>query len=159
LTDGTQEIVLGSTKGQAIRFYESDVRDMGRAATGVIGVNLAKDDKVVGMITARKGSTILVVTEKGFGKRTPIDDYRITRRGGKGVVTMKTNDRTGEMISIKEVIDEDDLMIITTKGIVIRQQVKKLRRMGRATQGVRLIRLQKDDKIADVARIIKENGN
>jgi len=159
LTDGNQEIVFGTTKGQAIRFHETDVRDMGRAATGVLGINLSKDDKVVGMVTARKGSTLLVVTEKGYGKRTAIEEYRLTRRGGKGVLTMKTTDRVGKMIAIKEVIDDDDVMIITTKGIVIRQQVKKLRRMGRATQGVRLIRLHPDDKIADVARIVKENDN
>jgi len=159
LTDGTQEIVLGTTKGQAIRFLESDVRDMGRAATGVQGINLSKDDKVVGMVPVRKASTLLVVTEKGYGKRTPIKEYRLTRRGGKGVLTMKTTERVGKMIAIKEVIDDDDLMIITTKGIVIRQQVKSLRRMGRATQGVKLIRLHEDDNIADVARIIKETNN
>ena len=156
LTDGTQEIMLGTEKGQAIRFHENDVRNMGRTATGVIGINLAKGDKVVGMLTARKNSTILVVTENGFGKRTNVDEYRITKRGGKGIVTIKITERVGKMIAIKEVIDDDDLMIITSKGIVIRQQVSKLRTMGRATQGVRLIRLHEDDYIADIARIVRD---
>jgi len=156
LTDGSQEIMLGTSHGQAIRFYESDVRDMGRAATGVIGINLSHGDKVIGMITARKNSTVLVVTQNGYGKRTLIEEYRMTRRGGKGVVTVKVTERVGKMIAIKEVIDDDDLMIITAKGIVIRQQIKNLRNMGRATQGVRLIKLQKDDYIADVARIVRD---
>ncbi len=156
LTDGTQEIMLGTESGQAIRFHEDDVRDMGRAATGVIGINLAEGDKVIGMLTTRKNSTILVVTEKGFGKRTAVDEYRITKRGGKGVATIRITERVGKMIAIKEVIDDDDLMIITSKGIVIRQQVSKLRPMGRATQGVRLIKLHKDDYIADIARIVRD---
>ena len=156
LTDGNQEIVLGTHFGKAIRFHESDVRDMGRQATGVAGINLAKNDFVVGMVTVRKESTVLVVTEKGYGKRTPIKDYRITRRGGKGIVTVNTTERVGKMISIKEVIEDDDVMIITTKGNVIRQAVKQIRESGRATQGIRLIRLTANDQIADVARIVKD---
>jgi DNA gyrase subunit A len=156
LTDGNQEIVLGTYFGKAIRFHESDVRDMGRQATGVAGINLAKNDFVVGMVTVRKESTVLVVTEKGYGKRTPIKDYRITRRGGKGIVTVNTTERVGKMISIKEVIEDDDVMIITTKGNVIRQAVKQIRESGRATQGIRLIRLTANDQIADVARIVKD---
>jgi len=105
----------------------------------------------------RKESTILVVTEKGFGKRTPIKDYRVTRRGGKGIVTVNTTERVGNMVSIKEVIEDDDLMIITTKGNVIRQGISQIRETGRATQGIRLIRLTGNDQIADVARIIKDN--
>lgn len=157
LTDGNQEIVLGTHFGKAIRFHESDVRDMGRQATGVAGINLAKNDFVVGMVTVRKESTVLVVTEKGYGKRTPIKDYRVTRRGGKGIVTVNTTERVGKMVSIKEVIEDDDLMIITTKGNVIRQGVSKIRESGRATQGIRLIRLTGDDQIADVARIVKDS--
>ncbi len=157
LTDGNQEIVLGTYFGKAIRFHESEVRDMGRQATGVTGITLAKDDFVVGMVTVRKESTLLVITEKGYGKRTPIKDYRITRRGGKGVVTVNTTERVGKMISIKEVVDDDDVMIITTKGNVIRQAVKQIRASGRATQGIRLIRLTGNDQIADVARIIKDD--
>ncbi len=157
LTDGNQEIVLGTYFGKAIRFHESDVRDMGRQATGVGGIKLAKKDFVVGMVTVRKESTILVVTEKGYGKRTPIKEYRITRRGGKGIVTVNTTERVGNMISIKEVIEDDDVMIITTKGNVIRQGVKQIRESGRATQGIRLIRLTANDQIADVARIVKDS--
>jgi len=159
LTDGNQEIVLGTLNGKAIRFYESDVRDMGRQATGVTGISLGKDDRVVGMVTVRADSTLLVVTENGYGKRSLISQYRITRRGGKGIVTVKTTDKVGKMITIKEVRDDDDVMIITTNGKVIRQAIKQIRNMGRATQGVRLIRLGKNDQIGDVARIVKENNS
>ncbi|MCU0642674.1 MAG: DNA gyrase subunit A, partial [bacterium] len=157
ITDGSQEIVLGTYFGKAIRFLESDVRDMGRQATGVSGITLAKNDFVVGMVTVRSDSTLLVITEKGFGKRTPIKDYRLTRRSGKGVVTVNTTERVGKMVAIKEVIEDDDLMIITTSGNVIRQSVKQIRETGRATQGIRLIRLTGKDQIADVARIIKDS--
>ena len=156
LTDGSQEIVLGTRNGQSIRFLETDVRDMGRTATGVNGINLSKDDVVIGMVTVKKSSSLLVVTEKGYGKRTPIEEYRITRRGGKGILTMKTTDRVGKMIAIKEVIDEYDVMLITKNGVVIRQSVAELRKIGRATQGVRLIKLHEDDLLADVARIVKD---
>jgi len=157
LTDGNQEIVLGTHFGKAIRFHESDVRDMGRQATGVAGIALAKNDYVVGMVAVRKESTVLVVTEKGYGKRTPIKEYRITRRGGKGIVTVNTTERVGKMVAIKEVVKDDDVMIITTKGNVIRQAVKQIRLSGRATQGIRLIRLTANDQIADVARIVKDS--
>ena len=159
LTDGNQEIVLGTLNGKAIRFYESDVRNMGRQATGVIGISLGKDDRVVGMVTVKSDSTLLVVTDNGYGKRSLISQYRITRRGGKGIVTVKTTDKVGKMIAIKEVRDDDDVMIITTNGKVIRQAIKQIRNMGRATQGIRLIRLGKNDQIGDVARIVKENNS
>ena len=158
ITDGSQEIFLGTHFGKAIRFLESDVRDMGRQATGVSGIRLAKNDYVVGMVTVRSDTTLLVITEKGYGKRTPIKEYRMTRRGGKGVVTVNTTERVGKMIAIKDIVEDDDLMIITTSGNVIRQPVKQIRETGRATQGIRLIRLTGNDQIADVARIIKENG-
>jgi DNA gyrase subunit A len=159
LTDGNQEIVLGTNQGKAIRFHESNVRDMGRQASGVTAITLGKEDRVVGMVTVRQDSTLLVVTENGYGKRTPISDYRITRRGGKGITTVHTTEKTGRMITIKEVRDDDDVMIITTQGKVIRQAVEHIRKMGRATQGIRLIRLGKDDQIGDVARIVKENNS
>ncbi|MCU0372041.1 MAG: DNA gyrase subunit A [Ignavibacteria bacterium] len=163
LTNGSQEIVIGTHFGQAIRFNESLVRDMGRTATGVRAIKLAKGDYVVGMIAViRASATILVVTEKGFGKRSDLSDYRITARGGKGVKTVKTSDKVGKMISIKEVTDNDDLMIITTRGILIRQKIKDIRVMGRAASGVRLIRIGENDKISAVAGIAeedKENGN
>ncbi|MDZ7340951.1 MAG: DNA gyrase subunit A [candidate division KSB1 bacterium] len=158
ITDGSQEIVLGTYSGKAIRFFESDVRDMGRQATGVTGIRLSKNDYVVGMVTVRSDTTLLVITEKGFGKRTPLKEYRLTRRGGKGIVTVNTTERVGKMVSIKDVGDDDDVMIITTSGNVIRQSVKKIRETGRATQGIRLIKLTEKDQIADVARIVKENN-
>jgi len=157
LTDGSQEIILGTRDGKAIRFHESDVREMGRQAAGVSGIHLTKNDRVVGMVTVRSDSTLLVVTEKGYGKRTEISEYRMTRRGGKGIVTVNTNDKVGKMVTIKEVFDDDDLMIITIKGKVIRQSIEAIRKMGRATQGIRLIKLGEEDKIADVARIVKES--
>ena len=141
----------------AKRFNESQVRDVGRVSAGVRGVRLGKGDFVIGMIAViRQSATILVVTEKGFGKRSDLSDYRITNRGGKGVITVKTTDKVGMLISIKEVTDSDDLMIITTRGILIRQKVKDLRVMGRNAQGVRLIRLGDHDKICAVARIAEE---
>ena len=158
LTTGNQEIVIGTHFGQAIRFNESLVRDMGRTATGVRAIKLAKGDYVVGMIAVvRASATILVVTEKGYGKRSDLNDYRITSRGGKGVRTVKTSDKVGKMISIKEVTDTDDLMIITTRGILIRQKMKDIRVMGRAASGVRLIRIGDNDNISAIARILEED--
>ena len=158
LTTGSQEIVIGTHFGQAIRFNESLVREMGRTATGVRAIKLAKGDYVVGMIAVMRASaTILVVTEKGYGKRSDLNDYRITSRGGKGVRTVKTSDKVGKMISIKEVTDTDDLMIITTRGILIRQKIKDIRVMGRAASGVRLIRIGENDSISAIARILEED--
>ncbi|MDD5361966.1 MAG: DNA gyrase subunit A [Ignavibacteria bacterium] len=158
LTNGHQEIVIGTHSGLAIRFNESLVRDMGRTATGVRGIKLGKGDYVVGMIAVvRASATILVVTEKGFGKRSDLGDYRITNRGGKGVITVKTTDKVGKMITIKEVTDTDDLMIITSRGILIRQKVKDIRVMGRNAQGVKLIRISDNDRICAVARIAEED--
>ncbi len=158
LTNGSQEILIGTHNGQAIRFNESVVRDMGRTATGVKAIKLAKKDYVIGLVDViRRGATILVVTDKGFGKRSELGDYRVTNRGGKGVITVKTTDRVGKLISVKEVTNSDHLMIITAKGILIRQKVKNIRVMGRNAQGVRLIRLNAGDKISAVARII-DNG-
>ncbi|MCB0723504.1 MAG: DNA gyrase subunit A [Ignavibacteriae bacterium] len=158
LTNGSQEILIGTAKGQAIRFNESNVRDMGRTATGVKGISLAKGDFVVELVAvSRASASILVVTSEGYGKRSDLADYRITSRGGKGVITVKTSPKVGELISIKEVTDSDDLMIITTKGILIRQKVKDIRVMGRNAQGVKLIKLNKGDSISAVAKVVK-NG-
>ncbi|MEW6196025.1 MAG: DNA gyrase subunit A [Bacteroidota bacterium] len=161
LSEGKNDIIIGTSNGMAIRFNEKDVRDMGRTATGVRGVRLGKNDVVIGMIVVRNATTLMVVTEKGFGKRSEIEDYRLTRRGGKGVITVKTSERNGKLIAMKEVNDSDELVIITTGGMVIRQSVSELRVMGRNTQGVRLIRLNEGDDIADIARVIpeEENGN
>ncbi|MBC7566230.1 MAG: DNA gyrase subunit A [Pedobacter sp.] len=159
LTTGSSEIVMALRSGRAIRFNESTVRPMGRTATGVRGVTLGHDkDEVVGMIAVEDSSaTVLVVSEKGYGKRTDIDDYRVTNRGGKGVKTINVTEKTGALVAIKNVTDADDLMIINKSGIVIRIVVSQLRVMGRATQGVRLINLKGNDAIASVAKIEHED--
>jgi DNA gyrase subunit A len=154
MTDGSSDLVLGTRNGFAIRFKEKDVREMGRTATGVRGVRLGKGDKVVGLLVIRRNDTILVVTEKGYGKRSEVNDYRITHRGGKGVITVKTTNKVGKMIALMEVINSDELVIITTHGMVIRQSVKDIRVMGRNTQGVRVIRLKENDSIADIAKVL-----
>ena len=154
-TNGDNHIIIGKRSGKVVHFHESDVRAMGRTAAGVRGVSLeGKDDKVIGMVcVAREDANLLVVSEKGYGKRSPIDDYRITKRGGKGVKTINITEKTGNLVSIKEVIDTDDLMIINKSGITIRISVANLRVMGRATQGVKLIRLQEGDEISSVEKI------
>lgn len=158
LTTGNSEIVMALRSGRAIRFNESTVRPMGRTATGVRGIRLANDkDEVVGMIAVDNSeTTVLVVSEKGYGKRTDIEDYRVTNRGGKGVKTINVTDKTGELVAIKGVTDEDDLMIINKSGIVIRIGVDTLRVMGRATQGVRLITLKDTDAIASITKVERE---
>lgn len=158
LTNGSQELLIGTHNGQAIRFNESNVRDMGRTATGVKGVSLAKGDYVIELVAVlRPSASILVVTSEGYGKRSDLADYRVTSRGGKGVITVKTSTKVGQLIAIKEVTDSDDLMIITAKGILIRQSVKDIRVMGRNAQGVKLIRLGKGDTISAVTRVIEED--
>lgn len=157
MTDGNNDIVLGTRNGFAVRFNEKDVRDMGRTATGVRGVRLTKGDHVVGLIVIKRNDTILVVTENGYGKRSDINDYRITRRGGKGVITVKTTEKVGKMIAMMDVVDGDELVIISSHGMVIRQSVKDIRVMGRNTQGVRVIRLNEGDQIADIAKVVPED--
>jgi len=159
LTDGESEILMATRSGRAIRFPENKVRSIGRTGAGVRGVTLDDDnDAVVGMICVQdKNDHILVVSEKGFGKRSDLDDYRITNRGGKGVKTMKISEKTGALISIKNVTDDNDLMIINKSGITIRLAVAQIRVAGRATQGVRLINLdKKQDEIASVTRVKAE---
>lgn len=158
LTSGTSDIVMALRSGRAIRFPEEKVRPMGRTATGVRGVSLAHEkDEVVGMISVDSSEvSVLVVSEKGYGKRTDIEDYRITNRGGKGVKTINVTEKTGELVAIKGVTDNDDLMIINKSGIVIRIGVESLRVMGRATQGVRLITLKENDEIASITKVARE---
>ena len=156
ITDGEFEIVLGTRLGMAIRFPEEKVRAMGRTAYGVKGINLQKKDYVIGMVVVKRDSTLLVVSENGYGKRTKIDDYRVTNRGGKGIINVKTSDRNGEVVTIKEVLDQDELILITKNGIANRQSVKDIKTIGRNTQGVRLINLKGDDKVTDVARVVSE---
>lgn len=161
LTNGTNDIIIAKSEGKAVRFNESDVRPMGRTASGVRGVTLESDvDKVVGMVClARENADLLVVSEKGYGKRSAVEDYRITRRGGKGVKTINVTEKTGKLVAIKSVVDQDDLMIINKSGISIRISVAELRVMGRATQGVRLIKLNEDDAISSVEKIQKIEGD
>ncbi|MCH9031537.1 MAG: DNA gyrase subunit A, partial [candidate division Zixibacteria bacterium] len=156
ISDGSYDIVLATRLGQAIRFPEDKIRGMGRTAYGVRGITLAKDDYVVGMVVVARQSSLLVVTENGYGKRTSIEDYRITNRGGKGIINVKTSDRNGEVVVIKEVLDKDELIIMTRSGIANRMAVSDISVIGRNTQGVRLINLKGDDKVIDVAHVVGE---
>lgn len=158
LTTGSSQIILGLKSGKAIRFEESKTRPMGRSASGVRGATLADaQDEVIGMVSVNNfDEHILVVSEKGYGKRSDLDDYRITNRGGKGVKTITISEKTGALVAIKSVTDEDDLMIINKSGVAIRLPVADLRVMGRATQGVKLINLKNDDSIAAVAKVMKD---
>ena len=156
MTNGKHQIMMAVKSGRAIRFPEESVRPMGRTASGVRGIRLADEetDIVVGMITIENGEkNVLVVSENGYGKRSDIEDYRITNRGGKGVRTINVTEKTGSLIALKDVTDNDDLMIITQFGNILRSPVAALRLMGRATQGVRLINLRETDTIASVATV------
>ena len=159
LTNGSSHIILAVKTGKAIRFEESKTRPMGRGASGVRGIRLKNDsDEVIGMVAANDmDANILVVSENGYGKRSSLDDYRITNRGGKGVKTISVTEKTGQLVSIKSVSDDDDLMIINKSGIAIRIEVYNLRVMGRATQGVKLINLKESDQIAAVAKVMKDD--
>jgi len=161
MTNGDTHIIIAAKSGRAIHFHESTVRPMGRTATGVKAIKLRDvNDEVVGMVCAsREDASLLVVSEKGYGKRSPLDEYRITNRGGKGVKAMNITEKTGFLVAIKEVVDSDDLMIINKSGITIRTPVSNLRVMGRATQGVRLIKLNETDKISSVEKISKEDDD
>jgi len=158
LTTGSSQVILGLKSGKAIRFEESKTRPMGRSASGVRGVTLAdENDEVIGMVAVNNlEENILVVSEKGYGKRSELEDYRITNRGGKGVKTLTITEKTGNLVAIKSVTDADDLMIINRSGVAIRISVEDLRVMGRAAQGVKVINLRADDEIAAVAKVVKE---
>jgi DNA gyrase subunit A len=157
ITNGNQDIVLAKKNGRSIRFHESKVRPMGRAATGVKGTTLVADDEVVGMVVVGAGATLLTVTENGFGKRSPLEDYPVKGRGGIGVINIKTTARNGKVVTIQEVKDNDQMMIITKNGIVIRCPISGISVIGRNTQGVRLINLEDDDKVVDVAHLAMED--
>jgi DNA gyrase subunit A len=158
LTTGTSEILLAIKSGRAIRFNEEKVRQMGRSSTGVRGITLDNEvDEVVGMVCVDSPeTTILVVSETGYGKRSELDEYRITNRGGKGVRTLNVTEKTGRLVGILDVTDEDDLMIINQKGVTIRLGVADLRVMGRATQGVRLIKMKDGDSIASITKVKRD---
>lgn len=153
LTDGTEDIVIGTKKGMAIRFHETDVRKMGRTAAGVKGITLRQGDEVIGMGIIHGHEDILIVTEKGFGKRTPVEEYRMQTRGGKGIKTCNITEKNGDLMALKPVTDDDDLMIITESGVIIRMEVHGISVTGRNTQGVKLIRINNEEKVSTVARV------
>ena len=161
LTDGDSNIILANSNGRAIRFHETDVRQMGRNTSGVRGMTLGKHDTIVDMVVIRNTheATVLAISENGYGKRSLVDDYREQRRGGKGVITLKTTPKTGGLIALKEVSDQDDLMVITQRGKVIRMNCGSIRTMGRNTQGVRIMRLDSDGSIAAVTRVVNEDDD
>jgi DNA gyrase subunit A len=161
LTDGESNIILANKTGRAIRFHESEAREMGRNTSGVRGMNLDDDDELVDMVVIKNTheATVLAISENGYGKRSLVDDYREQSRGGKGVITLKVTPKTGSLVALKEVSDTDDLMIITERGKVIRMQCKGLRTMGRNTQGVRIMRLDQDGKIGAVTRVVNEDDD
>ncbi|ENH98457.1 DNA gyrase subunit A [Gracilibacillus halophilus YIM-C55.5] len=156
LTDGTKDMLIGTKYGYVIRFEEEQIRTMGRTAAGVKGISLRDNDEVVSMEIVEEGEYVLNVTDNGYGKRTPIEDYRITNRGGKGIVTCHITEKTGEVVAVKTVSEEEDIMIMTISGVLIRMQVEGISTTGRNTQGVRLIRLQEGEKVATVAKVDPE---
>jgi DNA gyrase subunit A len=155
--DQNSDIILATKDGMSIRFHQGDVRDMGRATTGVKGIELEKDDEVIGMVVVRRDATLLVVSEKGYGKRSELSDYRVQKRGGKGIITLKKTEKTGSIVALKEVIPEDELMMITRHGVIIRLPVDGIRVIGRNTQGVKVMNLDSGDAVVDVARVVKED--
>jgi DNA gyrase subunit A len=158
LTDGSCDILLGTRKGMAIRFHESDVRPMSRNTRGVKGITLGKKgDGVVGMVVIRREGYILTVAELGYGKRTKISEYPVRRRGGKGVLTMKSSARNGDVLTVQEVVDTDELMLINKSGLIIRQAARDISVIGRNTQGVRLMNIREGDTIVDVARVAESD--
>jgi len=156
LTSGSSEAVLITREGMSIRFEESDVRAMGRPATGVRGINLEKDDRVVALAVVDTNATLLVAGENGIGKRTAFDEYRTQSRGGKGIITMKTTDKTGRVVGALTVVDNDEIMLLTQQGQMVRTPVKDIREAGRNTMGVKLINLTAGDKLTAIARVISE---
>ena len=162
ITNGENKIILGTSSGKSILFNETDIRSTGRKTMGVRGIRLGHSkDKLIGMIVAEEEGTVLVASSKGLGKRTNIDQYRVQKRGGKGVITLKTTNKVGNMVAILDVIETDYLMIITNKGVMIRQSVEHIRTIGRNTQGVKLLKLDDGSKISSITKVMdkeeKEN--
>jgi DNA gyrase subunit A len=155
--DAQSDIVLATRKGMSIRFHQSDAREMGRATTGVKGIELGTGDQVIGMVVVRREATLLVVSEKGYGKRSELTEYRVQKRGGKGIITFKVTEKTGVIVALKEVIPEDELMMITHNGVIIRVPVEGIRVIGRNTQGVKVMNLDAGDRLQGVARVVKED--
>ncbi|HEX7337146.1 MAG TPA: DNA gyrase subunit A [Gemmatimonadales bacterium] len=155
--DQNSDIILATKDGMSIRFHHNDVRDMGRATTGVKGIELEKGDEVIGMVVVRRDASLLVVSEKGYGKRSELADYRVQKRGGKGIITLKKTDKTGPIVALMEVIPQDELMMITRHGVIIRLPVDGIRVIGRNTQGVKVMNLDAGDAVVDVARVVNED--
>ena len=156
LSEGTDEICLATAEGKAIRFKEKDIRSMGRSAQGVKGISLKKKDKVVGMVKVVSDGTLLTVTENGFGKRTAFDAYRLQSRGGSGIINLKVVKKNGPVVGIKSVREENEIMLISKHGMVVRVAVKGISKVGRATQGVRVISLKSPDKLTSVASVVSK---
>jgi DNA gyrase subunit A len=157
ITSGTNDIVLATRHGLSIRFHEQDVREMGRDTTGVKGIELGPRDELIGMVVIKRDATLLVVAERGIGKCSKIDDYRVQKRGGKGIITINRTEKTGDAVSIMEVLPEDELMLMTKQGILIRMAVKGIRVAGRNTQGVKLVNLDQNDLVMAVARVVPDD--
>ena len=158
VTSGTNDIVLATKHGLSLRFHEQDVRQMGRDTTGVRGIELRPEDDVVGMVVIKRDATLLVVTEKGMGKCSHIDEYRVQKRGGKGIITVNRTEKTGDVVALMEVLPEDEIMLITHQGVVLRSSVSQVRVTGRIAQGVRLVNLDDGDLVTAVARVVPEEG-
>jgi DNA gyrase subunit A len=157
ITSGTNDIVLATKHGLSIRFHESDARAMGRDTTGVKGIELGEGDAVVGLVVVKRDAELLVVTEKGLGKRTNIHEYRVQKRGGKGILTLKRTERTGDVVGLLEVIEKDEVMLITRGGIMLRASTDSVRETGRSAQGVKLVTLDFGDAVTAVARVVPED--
>jgi DNA gyrase subunit A len=159
ITSGSNDVVLATRNGMSIRFEEKDAREMGRATAGVRGIQLSAGDRVIGMVVIRRDSTLLVVTERGMGKRSALGDYRVQRRGGKGIITLKRSEKSGAVVALKEVLPEDELMMVTRHGVIIRVPVDGIRVIGRNTQGVKVMNLDAGDTVVDVARVVSDDAD
>jgi DNA gyrase subunit A len=157
VSGGNGEIFIGTSDGMSIRFNESDVRPMGRTAYGVKGISLREGDTVVAMEVLKPGGTILTVTEQGYGKRTELDEYRVQSRGGIGIINIQTSERNGKVVGISQVTDEDELMLITQQGKTLRMAARDIRTIGRATQGVKLIDIEGEDRAVSIARLAEQD--
>jgi DNA gyrase subunit A len=159
VSQGSNEIFIGTSNGMAIRFRESDIRSMGRTAGGVRGIELRDDDAVVAMQVLEPAGTILSVTERGYGKRTELEEYRLQSRGGVGIINIQTSERNGKVIGVVQVSDDDELMLITQQGKILRMASNNIRSIGRATQGVRLIEIEGEDRAVSIARLAEREGD
>jgi DNA gyrase subunit A len=158
LSDGKEQIFIGTSDGMAIRFEETDVRPMGRNAYGVRGISLREGDEVVAMEVVREGGTVLTVAQNGYGKRTGLEEYRLQSRGGVGIINIQTSDRNGKVVGVAYVHDDDELMMISQFGMILRMKAGDIRTIGRATQGVRLIEMEEGDNVVSVAKLAEKDG-